>query len=159
MNDAQLKRCKILITELHELRKNTIKPKFNMGNWMCDTLSRMTRKGRLHRAIMEATKNPCSTAACLAGKAGLIPRIRRMGFKWDVLSGVSYLTGQAQAGFHYGGYTGDDAVKAFFGSDAFHDIFMDLGGIRTLLQGIRALERLVKAEEQFREDEDNYYYE
>jgi hypothetical protein len=156
MNDIQLKRTKVLIVELHKLRDNTEKPKFNMGDWMNNLLSRMSSKAALHKAIMEATKNPCGTAACLAGKAGLIPRIRRMGFKWDVLPERSYLTGQAQAGFHYDGWTGDHAVQEFFGSDVFHEVFMDISGIRTLLQGIRALEKIVKEEEAIRNDVDYY---
>ncbi len=143
----QIDRLNVLIVELEALRANTKKPKFDMGNWMSGALTRLTTKVGLHKAIMEATENPCGTASCLAGKAGLIPKIRRMGFKWDVMPDRSYLTGQAQAGFHYDGWTGDFAVQEFFGSEAFHEVFMAISEIRTLLQGIKALKRLVTYEQ------------
>lgn len=153
---VQLKRLNVLIEELERLRANTVKPKFNMGNWMSNALSRFKTKVGLHKAIMEATENPCGTAACLAGKAGIIPKIRRMGFKWDVLPEFSYLNGQAQAGFHYNGWTGDYAVKEFFGQEAFHECFMAIGEIKTLLQGINKLKSVVKYETRINAEEGFY---
>lgn len=143
----QINRLNVLIEELEKLRANTAKPKFEMRNWMAETLSKFATKVGLHKAIMDATKNPCGTAACLAGKAGLIPRIRRLGFRWDVMETKTFMTNQAQACFHFDGYTGDVAVKHFFGWEAFSEVFMALGEITTLFQGIKRLKKLVKEEQ------------
>ncbi len=156
MTDIQIKRTEVLIEELIKLRATTEKPQFNMKQWMSNFLTRMPgAKALLHREIMEATKNPCGTSACLAGKAGLIPRIRRMGFKWDVVpepkSSRYYDT---RACFQYDGLTGDNAAVAFFGNAVYHGVFMNYGEIRTLLQGINALKEVVAKAKSYNE---SYY--
>ncbi len=143
MNAKQYRRVKILITELEKLRKTTKKPKFYMGNRMSRILQKRVSKRALRIAIMEATREPCGTEACLAGKAGLIPRIRRMGFKWDVMDEPGEY-GYAKANFRYKFYKGDEAVRHFFGRDIFNDIFMNTAGIKTLFQGINKLKAAVK---------------
>jgi len=135
---VQLDRIRILIEELEKLRKDNPKGKFNMGIW-CD-LEFARTKTKLQKQIMEATKNPCGTAACLAGKAGLMPRFRRMGFKWTAHS-------SGYADFSYKGNLGDDAVKAFFGYDVFTDVFLNTNEIKTLFQGINALRQFVEDED------------
>ncbi len=159
MDKQQYKRTKVLIEELIKLRANTEKPKFQMKNWMSEALKKMASKVGLHKAIMDATKNPCGTTCCLAGKAGLIPRIRRMGFKWDVRPGpvdAKHYSWSAQpwarACFQFDGWTGDAAARKFFGDTVFEKVFMNVAGIRTLLQGIKALQYQV---EQY---EDNQAY-
>lgn len=146
MTPIQIRRVKILIRELKFLRANTPNPVFRMGEWMCNILTKRKSKKVLHQDIMKATKQPCGTAACLAGKAGLIPAVRRMGFKWDVYTKDQAfdLFGNARAGFQFGSHLGDNAVVAFFGQMAFSEVFMDIRGIRTLLQGIKALEAVVE---------------
>ncbi len=142
MSKVQYNRTKILIEELKTLRANTPKPKFRMANWMSEFLTKMFHKKDLHQAIMDATREPCGTACCLAGKAGLIPRIRRLGFKWDVLDGGSAWS-DAKANFQYKDEIGNEAVKLFFGSYLFCRVFMNTEGLRTLLQGIKALQDAV----------------
>ena len=145
MTTKQLRRVKILITELEKLRATTKTPKFNMGQWMSRLLKRRNSKKAMKIAIMEATREPCNTSACLAGKAGLIPKIRRMGFRWDVIGANSY--GEGVADFRYKDFIGDEAVKQFFGYDTYSDVFLNTYDINTLFQGINALKRAVKAEE------------
>jgi len=78
---VQKERIEVLIEELEKLRaKHGRKVKFDMGVWCKAT----------KEDIPEAIKNPCGTYACLAGKAGLIPRIRRMGFKWVYSKKLGY---------------------------------------------------------------------
>lgn len=145
MTETQYKRTKVLIEELIKLRSNTVKPKFKMKNWMSETLTKMFRKEDLHAEIMEATRNPCGTACCLAGKAGLLPRIRRMGFKWDVIPGPKRFSwSDAKADFQFNGETGTKATREFFGSHVFERVFMNTSHIRTLLQGIKALQAVVE---------------
>jgi hypothetical protein len=148
MTEKQYRRVKILITELEKLRQTTKKPKFYMGNWMSRLLQKRRSKRALHIAVMEATREPCGTEACLAGKAGLIPKIRRMGFKWDVTDRTDEYD-YAIANFRYKVYTGDEAVRAFFGRDIFNQVFMNTSGIKTLFQGINALKRAVKDYEEW----------
>ena len=158
MTPIQITRCKVLIRELKLLKANTVKPKFFMGNWMSLFLTKRRTTRELHQDIMEATRNPCGTACCLAGKAGLIPAIRRMGFKWDVYTKDQAfdLFGNARAGFQFGSHLGDAAVINFFGQLAFSDVFMNIYNIHTLLQGIKALEAVIKAGELLLEEEAEY---
>jgi len=133
---VQLRRIRILIEELEKLRKDNPKGKFNMGIWCA--LTKAVDRFILRKEILEATKDPCGTVACLAGKAGLIPRIRRMGFKWDP-------TGRrkAHANFRYREHRGVGAVTAFFGEDVLYHVFRIMT-INTLYQGIQALKIFVK---------------
>lgn len=136
-------RVKVLIEELEDLRANTQKPKFNMKSW-CELVIGHS-KTFLKKLIGEAVKNPCGTVGCLAGKAGLIPKIRRMGFRWEVLPGQKNRA-PARAGFRYKNFTTDAAVRQFFGRMCYWEVFMDMYGINTLLQGIDALKRFHKRE-------------
>lgn len=138
-----LHRIKVLIEELEDLRANTPKPKFNMKAW-CEIV-RGKSKTFLRKLIGAAVKNPCGTSGCLAGKAGLIPKIRRMGFRWEVLPGCRSHR-PATAGFRYKNFTTDAAVRQFFGRMCYWEVFMDMYGINTLLQGIVALKRFHKRE-------------
>lgn len=144
----QLTRIKILIEELESLRENTEKPAFDMGTW-CE-ISEADTKTKIQKQISEAVKNPCQTAACLAGKAGLMPRFRRMGFSWR-FSHFGILFGKNEIGacasFKYKEYKGVLAVKMFFGADVTKEVFMQTLGIRTLFQGINALKEFVAEEE------------
>jgi len=141
----QLFRVEVLIEELVRLRKETPKPQFNMKNW-CLLASART-KTFLAQLIGRAVKNPCGTTACLAGKAALIPKIRRMGFRWEVMRPKSHRRGQmAKAGFRYKRNIADKAVKQFFGPMCYWEVFMDIYGINTLLQGIDALKRFHRRE-------------
>ena len=83
---VQLRRINILIEELEELRRTTKDIKFEMGTWCeLEYVDDGQSATDLQKLIRNATKNPCGTAACLAGKAGLIPRIRKMGFMWNMI--------------------------------------------------------------------------
>lgn len=128
---AQLNRIRILIEELEKLRKeHGRKVKFAMGVW-CDLED---------KSLREAVRNPCGTYACLAGKAGLIPRIRRMGFKcFDDDFGVD---------FKYKSHSGTSAIEKFFGKEIMRSVFTRYAmTIPTLFQGILALKRFVAARE------------
>jgi len=139
----QLHRIKILIEELTKLRQRAIDKsrgiEFDMTTWMDPELC----SPNLGTKINKAVKNPCGTSACLAGKAGLIPKIRKLGFQWDITP-KSYGT---SAGFSYTEnefrYTGNSAVSLFFGGGVFKAVFLDVKGINTLHQGIMALKRFV----------------
>lgn len=136
---------RVLIEELEKLQ-DTKDIQFNMSHW-CELGLRkpfdapMPRE-ELREAILLATKNPCGTSACLAGKAGLIPRIRRMGFKWGVSRG-----GAIKGIFRYTNngreLTGDAAVCAFFGERVFEIVFTGRFDIKTIPQGIQALENFL----------------
>ena len=134
---AQLRRINILIEELEKLRKENPKGKFDMGTWC--SIKRAATRLLLRKQILEAIQNPCGTAACLAGKAGLIPRIRRMGFKWDTAKSRGNV-----ADFRYKKLIGNVAVQFFFGSAVFHRVFTRTYSISTLYQGIQALKCFVK---------------
>ena len=143
---AQLFRVGVLIEELEKVRKSTPSPKFNMKSWC--TLHRAATKTFLKKLIGQAVKNPCGTTACLAGKAGLLPKIRRMGFRWEVMRPKSYRQRghPAHAGFRYKHNIEVNAVKKFFGTMCYWEVFMNIYGINTLLQGIDALKRFHKRE-------------
>ena len=141
----QLFRIKVLIEELVRIRAETDKPKFNMKHW-CE-LARGKSITFLNKLIGKAIKNPCGTSCCLAGKAGLLPKIRRMGFKWEAKPSSSPVRGApATGGFRYQHNVDDNAVKKFFGTMCYWEVFMDLYGISTLLQGIEALKRFHRRE-------------
>ena len=141
---AQLFRIEVLIEELVRLRKDTPKPMFSMKNWCL--LARGRTQTFLKQLIGAAVKDPCGTTACLAGKAGLIPKIRRMGFRWEVMKGRRGRGLPARAGFRYKNNIEDKAVKSFFGPMCYWEVFMDIYGINTMLQGIDALKRFHKRE-------------
>jgi hypothetical protein len=155
-NGDQIKRIHILIEELEIIKKETSRQKFNMHEW-CELMKFHTRAA-LKRAVKGATKNPCGTSACLAGKAALIPRLRKMGFKWDFLKleDIGYPgenKTQAVAGFIYKErgqwgerFEGDEAVKQFFGLRAYQDVFHNFR-IKTLARGIKELKAFVDVEE------------
>ncbi len=140
----QLHRIEILIEELEKLRQRAKERKeeieFNMGFWITPEMEGPNLKGKIDKAV----RNPCGTAACLAGKAGLIPRIRRLGFKFDIVPG-SY---GAKAEFQYTengfNYRENSAIGAFFGEDVTKKIFIGSHNIDTLFQGIQALKRFVR---------------
>jgi len=143
----QLFRVGVLIEELVRLRKETPRPKFNMKSWC--SIASGTSKTFLMKLIGQAVKNPCGTSACLAGKAGLIPKIRRMGFRWEVMRQSADRKRRlipAKAGFRYKRSIDCNAVKKFFGPMCYWEVFMDIYGIHTLLQGIDSLKRLHKRE-------------
>ncbi len=141
----QLHRIEVLIEELTKLRQRSIdrgrEIEFYMGNWITTDLCSPHLKDKITKAV----RNPCGTQACLAGKAGLIPRIRRLGFKFDIVPG-SY---GAKAEFQYteNGITWSEnsAIRMFFGEDVTKKIFIGSQDIHTLFQGIQALKRFVKA--------------
>lgn len=141
----QLHHIKVLIEELEKLRTETPKPKFEMSRWIDALLTFGRNKTSLRKTIHEATLHPCRTSACLAGKASLIPRIRRMGFRWDFWD--FNVHGEATAAFHYRGYFGTSAVRKFFGEDVYYQVFVNLENIRTLLQGIKALKQFMERNE------------
>ncbi len=140
----QLHRIEVLIEELTKLRQRSIDRKeeieFNMVFWITPEMEGPNLKGKIDKAV----RNPCGTQPCLAGKAGLNPRIRRLGFKFDIVPG-SYGT---KAEFQYTengfNYRENSAIKAFFGEDVTKKIFIGGQDIHTLLQGIQALKRFVK---------------
>ena len=148
MTEFQINNCKILIEELTKLQETVKEPIFDMSRWVDPILDHFRTKKGLHAKIMEVTKNPCGTAACLAGKAGLIPRIRKMGFKWDVVVHKNYLH-EATATFMFDDLQENEAVRAFFGTTTFQKVFLRTK-IRTLNGGIRVLKRHVKDEETYR---------
>jgi len=142
---TQLRRINILIEELIKLRQRAIdrdrEIEFNMASWMEPGMSSPNLRSKIDKAV----RNPCGTEACLCGKAGLIPRIRRLGFKWDIIP-KSYGT---SANFQYTGgdgdrYHGSHAVKEFFGEDVTEEVFLGGQDINTLFQGIQALKRFVR---------------
>jgi len=153
---VQLKRINILIEELEKLRASTPRPKFNMGMW-CELTGRDEKdswgravsndtRAELRAKIKAAVLNPCGTAACLCGKAGLMPRFRRMGFRWDVsksgkVEGKFYYSKRGRARDTYG----EVATMEFFGFDVYDDVFINVDEIKTLSQGIKALKRFVAA--------------
>lgn len=142
----QLFRVKVLIEELEKMRKSNPSPKFHMKSW-CELACARSRTF-LNKLIRRATKNPCGTTACLAGKAGLIPKIRRMGFKWEAreLSSELLRSTTARAGFKFKDKVDDNAVKEFFGIMCYWEVFMDIYGISTLIEGIKALKGFHKRE-------------
>lgn len=148
MTNFQINNCKILLEELEKLQQATKAPVFSMERWVNPILDRARTQKALHKRIMQVTDNPCGTAACLAGKAGLIPRIRRLGFKWDVLTGKRrcFFGGDAKANFQYDIYEGTNAVCAFFGGDTFREVFMRTK-IRTLNGALRVLRKHIRVEE------------
>jgi len=163
-NKEQINRLKVLIEELEIIYKGPRKKSsINMSEW-CE-LDKFHSMAALTRAIKIATEDPCGTSACLAGKAGLIPRIRKMGFKWDF--DHSQPVGfewerktQAVAGFVFKerGHLprkGDIAVKEFFGERAFQDVFHNFN-IKTLFQGIRELKAFVKVEQRIYDQFSSY---
>lgn len=141
----QLHRIEILIEELEKLRQRAKKRKqeiqFFMGNWITPELASPNLKDKIAKAV----RNPCGTQACLAGKAGLISKIRRMGFKWEILPGSRGTESNFQFTENRYRFRGDSAVKAFFGGDVTKEIFLGSQSIKTLFQGIQALKRFVKA--------------
>lgn len=147
MTNLQIEHCKILVEELEKLQKATKAPVFSMERWVNPILDRARTQALLHKRIMDVTKNPCGTAACLAGKAGLIPRIRRLGFKWDIVKG-RYYGGDAKANFKYGTSEGTYAVTAFFGYSTFTNVFMRTK-IRTLNGALRVLRKHIRVEEAY----------
>lgn len=151
---VQLKRIKILIEELESLKETTKKPAFDMHQW-CE-IGELRTKALMQKQINKAVKNPCQTAACLAGKAGLMPRFRRMGFSWAFShygpSGVIHNRLVALADFRYRDrhkhvWKGTFALEKFFGIPVYRQIFMRTYKIRTLFQGINALKRFVAEED------------
>ena len=138
---VQLRRIEILIEELEKLRKAKPKGKFNMRIWCA--LKRAATRAVLRKQIREAVKNPCGTSACLAGKAGLIPRIRKMGFKWDTIDRWG-----DHGGFRYKKFIREAAVRAFFGDDVYWGVFNRPHSITTLFQGINALKSFVRESNQ-----------
>ena len=126
---VQLNRIRILIEELEKLRAQHGRGiKFDMGLYV----------STLNFDLPTAIKNPCGTYACLVGKAGLIPRIRRMGFRWTQAAGGGY-------DFRYKKCRGSDAIRTFFGDAVSAEIFHGPGmdRISTLFQGIKALKKFV----------------
>lgn len=140
----QLKRIEILIEELEKLRKENPRGIFDMGDWCA--LDSAPTKTELDKQIKEATKNPCGTAACLAGKAGLIPRIRQMGFRWGSRVSILGWDSYAYGGFRYKDYFDDNAIEAFFGEEVLNTVFYDTATINTLYQGIKALKKFIQIE-------------
>lgn len=72
------RRVEILLEELEKLPKESF---VYMTDWV-------VAGGKLSesdeaRFVRSAMKNPCGTAACIAGKAGLMPRFRKLGFRWN----------------------------------------------------------------------------
>lgn len=130
---VQLRRIKILIEELEKLPTDGV---FKMDTW-CELSGGFGTS--LKSKIRKAVRNPCGTAACLAGKAGLIPRIRRMGFKWDVLGRWGH-----HANFRYKTFIGGSARWEFFGEDVNDAVFTSIDTIDTLPEGIEALKEFVK---------------
>lgn len=150
MTNFQINNCKILVEELVKLQATVDNPVFDMERWVNPRLDRARTQKALHKRIMKVTDNPCGTAACLAGKAGLIPRLRRLGFKWDVLKGKHrrFFGGDAKANFQYGIYEGTNAVSAFFGCRTFTNVFMRTK-IRTLNGALRVLRKHIREEEAY----------
>ncbi len=146
MNETQISHCKVLIEELTKAQKAERKPIFSMKRWVDPGIEGAGTKKELHERIMKVTLDPCGTAACLAGKAGLFPRIRKLGFKWDVIAGG--YRGYARANFSYGDRRGSQATRAFFGDSTFDNVFMRTQ-IRTLKGALRVLKHHVKLEEEY----------
>ncbi len=148
MTETQISNCKVLIEELTKAQKAERKPIFSMERWIDPNLDSGPSKKALHEKIMKVTLDPCGTAACLAGKAGLFPRIRKLGFKWDVISKAGYLGAVARASFSYQGLIGTDATREFFGRSTLDNVFMRTK-IRTLNGALRVLKRHVKDKEAY----------
>lgn len=141
----QLNHIRLLISELEKLQKETPEPEFDMNIWCSLANSDLQfDREQLERQIEKATENPCGTAACLAGKAGLIPAIRKLGFKWAVSSKKNNIghrdfpAGQ----FQYKDRRGRAATEEFFGVSVMHMVF-ESDQIYTLQEGIDALKAFV----------------
>lgn len=156
--EIQLKRLGILVEELEKLRDSVPASEvcFDMGQWceLQNAESRTTRT-KILADIEAATLNPCNTYACLAGKAGLIPRIRRAGFKWtisDPKAGEDDDSCWSHTEFQYkdrAGHVvkGHDAITAFYGESAMSNVFLHHShGIDTLQDGIELLTTFIKWE-------------
>ncbi len=144
-NKVQLRRVKMLIEEFEEILRTVPKPNFNMKMW-CELRTSNLVNSNLRAKIREAVKNPCGTAACLAGKAGLMPRFRRLGFKWDDIFDQNT---EFYGTFSYDGAVGNYAVKRFFGTDVFHDVFINTDNIVTIKGGIYHLKLCVARIEKY----------
>ncbi len=75
MTDDQRRRLNTLADELSNLDGFV-----HMGDWMTVPHRDSLDRSNLRRA---AQANPCGTAACIAGKAGLMEVFREEGFEWD----------------------------------------------------------------------------
>ena len=150
LTEKQISNCKVLIEELVKAQKAERKPIFSMERWIAPDFDHGPTKKALHEKIMKVTLDPCGTAACLAGKAGLFPRIRKLGFKWDVVAGRPFNGGYyARANFSYQGLIGSAATKEFFGESTFNSVFIRTK-IRTLSGALRVLKKHIKDEAEFK---------
>lgn len=144
---VQLNRIKMLIEEFEIILEDR-NARIHMRDW-CE-LEYAETKEEAKRKLKDAVDNPCGTAACLAGKAGLMRRFRNLGFKWTMKfepGFFSYDEGHFSGEFEYRDSTGDDAVREFFGDDAYEELFMDFtiksvrGGIYRLKQFVNRVEK------------------
>jgi len=150
---TQLNRLSILSTELSKLSDAmpAESVRFDMGLW-CELTNAdsLLSRADLEKQITEATRNPCNTYACLCGKAGLIPRIRRMGFKWAIrelnvdpnYDGRRPCVGE----FQYKNLRDHEAIREFFGDGAMDNVFLNHSSIETLDEGIELLEDYIQKE-------------
>ncbi len=102
------RRIKTLVAELSKLEGF-----IHMTGWMAEP-NTTTDEG-YEKFLKRARKNPCGTAACIAGKAGLMDVFRKEGFYWDYYSGRGGFSIEASAFFgqdvHYSVFTGYWAVR------------------------------------------------
>ncbi len=106
-----LRRIKILIEEFEKFGNKGF---VYMDEWVNTDNVPESDMGRGDRKfIIEAGKNPCGTAACIAGKAGLMPRFRRLGFKYNIYWGSFNVSADRFFGesFHEAVFVGRFAVS------------------------------------------------